>query len=155
MSLFCSFLAGYGWFSSLYFNDWIHSCPKWICLNSGELSPIQNFPLESTSRKYLEKPLFTSEIPPGLVISFPLTDLENWSLLLFPRTVYCNTLRPSLSAHLNNTSNSFWTWEPGNPWTRKHDRSTLTYCRFFFIVCVQQSSVSVSKSKFTFIKSWK
>lgn len=50
----------------------------------------RTFLLVNTSRRYLKKLLSTSEIPPGLVISSPLTDLENRSMLLFPRTVYCN-----------------------------------------------------------------
>lgn len=96
---------------------------------SGELSPMQNFPLVNTSRKYLKKLLSTSEIPPGLVISSPF----NWPRKLVHAFVsqncllQCSILRGCPAPHSNEITHptpselsSLETHEPENliawPW---------------------------------------
>lgn len=53
--------------------------PQINLLNSGELTPKQNFSLVNTSRKSLKKLFSTADIPPGLVISSSF----NWPRKLF------------------------------------------------------------------------
>lgn len=130
-------------FSSFHFND-----SQINLLKSVQLSHIQNFTLENIKENVLKSTSSTSEIPPGLVISSPLTDLENWSRLLFPRTVYCSAqYSEAVPLPHSTTSDSLWTQSPGNLWTRKHNRTTLTYCRFAFVGSRCQNAAVSSEAK--------
>lgn len=136
--------------------------PKTNPLNSLELSPKQKDPLVNTSRKSLKKLLSTSEIPPGLVICYPLTDLENYSMLLFPRTVYCRAQYSAavplhtLKSHIRLVLNSV-AWKLMNQKTRSHDPDLLKICSHWFpnstppskpILTLNENNLSFSTSHF-------